>query len=218
MTEPVQRQPDPGVRAIVRLINALERAVIYEWLCVIPWCRSPKLAYFYVGGWICVLVTILATSEEWADAPRPLFVLLVCIPAYRIFDILRWYADFLLDRAHNLVVSTERNLVFVVANVVEAALIGAIWLQASGEAATPGSALFDGFALVTQLALPELAEGGWAKVGVVITEITALTLLLGGVAVLVAEVQEKVESREGEWRGPNKTGWRRQTDPVDNDG
>ena len=188
-----------------------------EWLCLHPRLRSPLLAYYYVVGWLCVLAAILATSDAWVDAWRPLFIALVCIPAYRMFDILRWYADFLLDRRHNHVVSTERNLVFVFANLVETALIAAIWLQASGASATPGSALFDAFALVTQLALPELAEGGWAKIGVVMTEITALTLLLGGVAVLVAEVQEKINSSTGEWRGEAKTGLRKQTDPISDD-
>jgi hypothetical protein len=214
VNEAVKPQPDPGVRAIVRVLNALEWVILYELFCLVPWCRSMKLAYFYVGGWICVLALILAAGDKWVDADRGWFLLIVGIAAYRMLDLLRWYGDFLLDRAHNHVVSTERNLVFVVANLVEAALIGAIWLYASRTAASPGEAFYDGFALVTQLGLPDLSDGGWAKLGVVMTEVTALTLLLGGVAVLIAEVQGKVISSKGEWRGESKTGARKQTDQV----
>ena len=190
---------DAGVRFIVRGIDASEKAILYEHLYRLKRFQTPNLAWWYVLAWIGVLFLILATSFAWADSNRALLIAMTLVPAYRAFDVLRWYADFLLDKRHNHVLSPERNLLFVVVNLVEATLIGAIWLRASGAVASAGSAAYRSFALVTQLELPAVA-GGWAKAAVVVTEVMALTLLFGGVAVLIAEVQRKVAST-GTWRG-----------------
>jgi hypothetical protein len=113
--------------------------------------------------------------------------------------LLRWYADFLLDRRHHHVFTPERNLVFSVLNLVETMLIGAIWLRAAGEFPSAGEAGYASFALVTQLGLPSV-EGAWAQTAVIVTEVLALTILLGGFALVIAEVQTKVKAT-GRWRG-----------------
>lgn len=191
--------PDPGVRLIVRGLNWLEQwFALYEWLYRIPRLRSPLLAYGYVFAWIVALASLLLTSSAWIDSAHWVVVIVVLIPAYRAFDLLRWSAGFLLDKNHSHVLSPERNLVFSVLNLAETMLIGAIWLRAAGGESTVGTALFAGFTLVTQLSLPD-ADTGWAKLAIAVTELLALVLLLGGVAVLISEVQEKVYS-SGKWR------------------
>ena len=77
-----------------------------------------------------------------------------------MFDLIRWWADFLLDRAHFRVVSPERNLLFVVFNLLEIMPIGAIWFVAGGVAPSAKSALYTSFALVTQLQLPHVVGAG----------------------------------------------------------
>jgi len=96
-----------------------------------------------------------------------------------------------------MVVSSERNLLFVVANLAEVALIAAVWFRASGQAASPGSAGYLGFSLVTQLAIPDAPP--WSKLAITFTEIAALVLLIGGVAILIGEVQEKIYA-VGAWQ------------------
>ena len=78
------------------------------------------------------------------------------------------------------------------ANLAEVALIAAIWLRAAGEAIDATDAAFQGFSLVTQLALPSTSSG-WAKIAVVLAESTALLLLLGGIAAVIALVPAKLK-------------------------
>ena len=92
---------------------------------------------------------------------------------------------------------------FAVANLVEVAMIAAIFLRASGDLATPGSAMYGGFTLVTQLDLPA-ADGVTGKVAIAATEIAALVILFVGVASLIAAIfQDKVKA-VGEWTGTSR--------------
>lgn len=190
---------------MVRLIHFLELLVLYELFAGVARFRGVKLAYWYVGGWLVALATILATSDAWATGSDWLAAFLVALPTYRIFDVLRWYADLLLDRAHHTVVSEERNLLFAVANLAETSLILAIWLREFGGSATAGSAAFDGFALVAQLAIPA-AHTVSAKVAIAVAEITALLVLLTGVATLIAEIFQVKLRRTGVWEGSSRWG------------
>lgn len=189
---------EPGLRGVVRLLDALEALVLYELLTKVPRFRTPALAYWYVSGWIGVLLAILATSGNWTTHGRLLLLLFVGIAGYRLLlDVLRWWLDLLLDPRHYALVSGERNLFFAGLNLVEAALVCAIWLRAAGQARTVGAAAYDGFLLVTQLASPTAATD-WAKVGVALVESTALVILVGGLAVVIAAVEKNIHAT-GVW-------------------
>jgi hypothetical protein len=190
--------PDLAVRAVVRFLNALEWLVLYEWLAEIPKLQSPKLAYWYVAIWTSFLTGVLGTSDLWTRHHTVLKPIFVALAGYRLFDILRWWTDFLLDRAHWAVISEERNLLSAAANLTEVTLVGAIWLQAAGQTSTAGSAMYASFLLVTQLDRPTAATA-ISKAAVAVTEIASLVLLLGGVATLIAEAQEKLHAT-GDWR------------------
>jgi hypothetical protein len=136
------------------------------------------------------LVAILAVAEKWTGSGWAWF-LLILIPAYRLFDIARWWASLLLDRRHFALVTAQRSLLFAAANLGETALIAAIWIRATGLAASSGQAWFDGFSLVTQLERPA-ATTTWQIVAVVLAEATALLLLLGGIAVVIDLVPKKL--------------------------
>lgn len=137
-----------------------------------------------------------AAADTWTRARR-----------WRMFDLLRWYADLLLDKAHSHWLSNERNLLFVALNLAETALIGAIWLKAAGESPSALGALYESFGVVTQLGDLSVGGGAAPKIGLALTEITALVLLVGGVAILVGEVQEKLRTT-GRWWGTVRSGWR----------
>ena len=127
--------------------------MLYEWLCRWTPLGPVHLAYPYVLGWLALLVAILLTDDWWISNSVAVGIL-VGVAAYRAFDITRWLLDFFLDRSHWAIVSAERNLVFVVLNLAEVAVIGAIWFRATDAASTSGAALFQGFTLVTQLGYP----------------------------------------------------------------
>ena len=86
--------------------------------------------------------------------------------------------------AHNSVVSS----VFVFLNLIEVTLIGAIWLKAAGQPRHAAGAFYDSFQQVSQLGASTVS-GHWAKASQMVTEVAALVLLVGGVAILIAKVQ-----------------------------
>jgi hypothetical protein len=190
--------PDSVVRAIVKVLDFLELLVLYSALVLVRRFRTHMLAWWYVIAWTAGLATILGCGELWTGNEF-LTILFVVLAGYRMFDIVRWWADFLLDRRHWEVVSGERNLVFVVMNAAEVTLIGAIWLFASGEFNHPGQAAYAAFLLVTQLDRPQ-AVTTISRVVVVVTEVASLVLLLGGLTVVIGVVQGKVKATD-EWRG-----------------
>jgi hypothetical protein len=217
VTNPAQNpyaNPDRITRCIVWLLNVVERVTVYELLygqVFAPirgwWERKRKknsgdkppvggYAWFYVAVGLVYLSLVLAFG--WGA-----WLLIVLLPALRLFDLVRWYADLLLDRGHHSLVSSERSLFFVFLNLIEITLIAAIWLRAGQPDGSGSSALYDSFLLVTQLDAPHGLAGLWVKLGIVAVEAAALVLLAGGVALLVAEIGEKLRVT-GEWQGTRK--------------
>jgi hypothetical protein len=155
----------------------------------------------YVFLWLVYLGLVLPFSPEWGGWGA--WILVFFLPVVRMLDLTRWYADLLLDRAHNNLISGERSLSLVFLNLIEVMLIGAIWLRAAGQPDSAGSALYDSFLLVAQLANPMHVTGLWIRLGTVAIEVASLVLLAGGVALLVSEIGEKLRIT-GEWQGTRK--------------
>jgi hypothetical protein len=189
-----KKNPDPGVNVAVAALDLLGWVMLYEILWTIPWVRSDKVkkkfAYGYVAFFAGVLAIILVTSGRWTGSGWA-WIFVIGIPAYRLLDIFRWWASLLLDKRHFQMVSAQRLLLFAFANLGETALIAAIWLRATNLAHARGEAWFQSFSLVTQLDRP-LATTTWQIVAVVLTEITALLLLLGGIATIIALVPKRL--------------------------
>lgn len=194
-------EPDRVVAAVVRALNYCERFVLFGWLARLPRLANELLPYRYVAGWLLVLVALLAASRAWVDGPRAIVWIAVLVAAWRLADLGRWWLSFLFDRRHFHVLTAERNLLFAIANLAEVALIAAVWLRASGQAAanSAGDAAFAGFSLVTQLGVPTPTTGR-AQLAVALTEFTALLILIGGVAILIGVVQKKIQEGPG-WHG-----------------
>jgi hypothetical protein len=197
--------PDPGVSRVVAALDFLERyALYYRLLSWFPRLKSPAFAYWYVFAWLSVLTAGLATSVWWFSAPEWVRWLLVVAPVYRLADVVRWWQDLLLDRHHYMVLSFERNFLFLGLNLVELALVGAILLRATGTGSVEAS-FFDALYLVTQLGLPPSIDSFWSRTAVGLIEVGSLILLLGGLAALVHLLGRKM--REAAWEpgdGPSR--------------
>lgn len=198
------RNPDPGVQRTVEVLEATRRTSIYWWL-VNPhnlggWLFTPKLAYGYSGAWIGILLGLLVTGRYWADGIPVLVAVVAGVALYRLWDIVRWWVGFLIDRRHYAVLSRERNVLFLAINFTELTLIGAVLLRAADPEASSTQRWFDAFFLVTQLALPDGDPNLWEKSTFVALELSALLLFLWGLAALISLVGGKLQ--EQAWGGP----------------
>jgi hypothetical protein len=193
---------DPGVQLVVELLEAAEFAVAYHWIRLIFRRGGQRFAYVYCAGWFAVLVSSLATSRWWSGSGWAAIPLVFA--TLRIFDIGRWWTDFLVDRRHHLVVSRERNLLFLALNLVEVAVIGAIFFRATSVSPTSIRAFSDAFFEVTQLNFPVAQTHAIALLVKIVVEATSLVLLLGGLAALLDLISGKIT--EGEWQG-DKLAW-----------
>jgi hypothetical protein len=198
------RNPDRGTQVVVEVLQAGELLAPY-WLCLHlarqrgRWRSVGQgFAYPYIAVWSLLLVGALASSRFWATSWQLSFAP-VFLAAWRLFDITRWWIDFVVDRRHQLVVSRERNLIFLGLNLVESAFIGAIFFRATGVSGTASHAWFDSFFEITQLSLPA-GSHSTALLAKAVVEVTALVLILGGLAALLDAVSGKIV--EGPWEGP----------------
>jgi hypothetical protein len=195
------KNPDPGVQRLVEILEIGERTVPYWWLSRSERLGNERLAYRYVAWTIVVLAAIFVTSIWWKNTPEWARWLIVVLPMYRLWDIVRWWADLLVDRRHYRVVSRERNVVFLALNLFEIVFICSILFRAAGKPGSLSGSWFDSFFLVTQLSFPGNDTAFWQQVATAIVEGSSLILLLGGLSALVDLIGGKF--REGEWRGPH---------------
>ena len=199
------RNPDRGTQVVVELLQAGELIAPY-WLGLHLTRRhdrwrsvGPGFAYPYVALWFLLLFASLATSRFWANSWQLSFVP-VFFAVWRLYDIARWWTDFVVDRRHQLVVSRERNLIFLGLNLIELTFIGAILFRATGISGSASHAWFDSFFEITQLSYPA-GTHLTALFAKAVVEATLLVLILGGLAALVDAVSEKII--EGPWEGPH---------------
>jgi hypothetical protein len=195
------KNPDPGVQRIVEFLELGERTVLYTYLVKFRRFANPRFAYTYALAALLILVAFLSTSASWRDTPVLTRSLIVVVPLYRLWDIVRWWVDLLVDRRHYMVVSRERNLIFLALNLLEVVFVGAILFSASGVSRSTSGAWFDSFFLVTQLAFPTHGSTFWGNAATALIEFSSLVLLLGGLSTLVDLIGSKL--KEGAWHGPH---------------
>lgn len=121
------RNPDPIVERIVQLLERGERTVPYWWLTNADRFggrfANPRLAYAYWLVWTSILLAALVSSGYWLDAGTVVTTFVVVGVTYRLWDIVRWWTDFLIDRRHFAVLSRERNVVFLALNLIELTIV-----------------------------------------------------------------------------------------------
>jgi hypothetical protein len=185
----------------VNILEIGKNAVAYTWLVRPRRFLKEWFAYPYVASWLLALIVCFSTSRWWADYQEGYRWLIVLVPAYRLLEILRWWLSLIFNRRHYMVLSSERNLIFLALNLLETVFVGAILFRATGVASSLSGCWYASFFLVTQLNLPGAATF-WQQASKALIEIASLTLLLGGLSALIALVGGKL--REGEWRGPTE--------------
>jgi hypothetical protein len=162
--------------------------------------KNALFAYKYVGWALVGLGAFFVTSIWWTETPEWARWIIVFLPMYRLWDIIRWWVDLLIDRRHYSVVSRERNVVFLALNLLEIIFIGAILFRAAGMPGSLSGSWFDSFFLVTQLSFPSKDTAFWQQLAKMIIEASSLVLLLGGLSALVDLIGRKL--KEDEWHGP----------------
>jgi hypothetical protein len=200
------KNPDPGVQRVVQILERGERTVPYWWFInrFPQRYRNARFAYKYVAWAMSGLAAVFVASIWWTKTPEWARWLIVVLPMYRLWDIVRWWVDLLIDRRHYQVVSRERNVVFLALNLLEIIFICAILLRAAGKPGSLSGSWFDSFFLVTQLNFPGRDTAFWEQVAKVIIEVSSLVLLLGGLSALVDLIGGKLT--EGPWHGPADRG------------
>ena len=166
------KNPDPGVQRIVEILKLGKRTVLYGLLIrhLPQRYKNERLAYKYVGSAMLCLAALFVTSIWWMKTPEWVRWLVVLLPMYRLWDIVRWWVNLLIDRRHFRVVSRERNVIFLAFNLVEIVFIGAILFRAAGNAGSLSGSWFDSFFLVTQLNLPAKDTAFWEQVAKAVIE------------------------------------------------
>jgi hypothetical protein len=153
----------------------------------------------YVGLWLFALLVLtavaLVTPGWW------LLPVVAVLAAIRTVDVASFQLRYLLDRDHSMLVSFERTLLLLGANVAEMVLALTVLLTAwVGRA--PGTAIREAFGIVTLTDAPATPETGAFILRVIFTAVS-ITLLAGAGGVILGLVGRDVEeaSHESKPRG-----------------
>jgi hypothetical protein len=187
-------QPDFVVAWLAYLLGEAQAAVSWPAYTRLSkrWARArwPELYfnYAYAIGWAAVLIALIAVSYA---SPR-LRTLCAVVATWRFAEIAVWYVKLLFDSTHRLILSAERNLLFLTIDAAETVAIVGLWLAAA-PGAGPGN-LPEWSAALKTFTLNGAADGyqGWqADVATVIGTVGGLVLIGAGLALLVGLVSER---------------------------
>jgi hypothetical protein len=195
-------EPDDGVRAVVSVLDYVRWVVPYEWFAAFRRRRggalSPNFIALYAFGWIVVLTALFILVPE-VNGCTWVKTIIAIPPVVASIEIVRWWLSVILNRAHYLFLSFERNLLYLVVNLSEIALAGAVLLRLTSKSDGAAEALFAAFFLTLQLSngpqgpvIHDLAQMFIAG--------CSLVLLAGGLAILLGGLASSF--REGEYEGP----------------
>lgn len=141
--------------------------------------------YAYAAGWAGVLTVLIVLTGVWSA-----FALAAAlIASLRFLEIAVWYLKLLFDSRHRLILSPERNLLFLTIDAVATIVVVGLWL-----AAVPGEGSIGDWnaaiATFTLKGVPAGFSGLRADVATVIGTLGGLLLIGAGLAFLVGLVGE----------------------------
>jgi hypothetical protein len=151
--------------------------------------RSPLyFNYAYAAAWALALTALVVLTAAW-----PVIAIAAAVLAsYRFAEIAVWYAKLLFDSGHRLILSAERNLLFLTIDATATVIIIGLWL-----AAVPG----DGSAQIPEWSgalqtftlngTPDGFSGWQADVATLLGTVGGLLLIGAGLALLVGLVSER---------------------------
>jgi hypothetical protein len=193
---------------LLGLAQTLLNAPLYLWQAWIaakvnrgrPW---PYFNYVYQLEWALIVTVLLITS------PAQLVVAICAL--WRTLEILIWYTKLLLDKSHKVMLEVERNLLFLLMDVLMFVTLLALLLQGRGvEGFSRDWAA--GFSAFTLNGSPAGYDKTYARLVGILGTVGGLTLLGAGLGMLVGLVGQRIESGPGtEYSGPTRMPppWRR---------
>ena len=191
--EPPGRQPDFVVAWLAYVLG--EAQAVVSWPAYTRLARRWRKAgwpdlyfnYAYAAGWavlLAILVALAAALLDWRTA-------LAIVASYRFAEIAVWYVKLLFDSSHRLILSAERNLLFLTIDTAATIAIVGLWLAAGhdGEQGdAPWSAALTTFTLN---GAPDGYSGAQTAPAVAIGTLGGLVLIGAGLALLVGLVGER---------------------------
>jgi hypothetical protein len=198
-----RRGADVGVRFAVALLEYLRWLVPYEWAAAVQGRRGRLLPLNFVAVyssiWFLVLVGIFALVPEIRSGPTAVKIVCAALPMWASFEVTRWWLAVLLNRQHNRFVAYERNLLYLLVNLIEVGLAGAVLLRMTSPTGSARQAAFESFFLTTQLSNAPQASA-FHDLAQILTAGCSLVLLAGGLAILVGGMGRRF--KEGSYEGP----------------
>jgi hypothetical protein len=157
-----------------------------------PW---PYFNYIYAAEWGAIIVWLaLKTPPLWLLAP---------IAFWRVAEILTWYIKLLFDKGHRVLLEVERNLLFLVIDVLTFVTLLALLLR-GGPHGGLWSRWTEAFAAFTLNGSPEGYGNAWATAVGILGAVGGLTLLGAGLGMLVGLVGQRIRYGEGGYTGPTR--------------
>ncbi len=186
-----REQPDFVVSCLAYALGEAQAAV--SWIAYTRLAKrwnaagGPSLYfnYAYAAGWAGVLTVLIVLTGVWSA-----FALAAAlIASLRFLEIAVWYLKLLFDSRHRLILSPERNLLFLTIDAVATIVVVGLWL-----AAVPGEGSIGDWnaaiATFTLKGVPAGFSGLRADVATVIGTLGGLLLIGAGLALLVGLVGE----------------------------
>jgi hypothetical protein len=200
-------QPDVVVAALCRSLRVAQHRLnwLYElesWLFNRALRRSSKSEYFnylYVAEWAVVLTAGLLLVGEVGGAWRLVFVGLAL---HRLAELAIWYSKLLVDRLHRLVISPERNLLFLFADALVAVTAVGVLHRFADPHLGASASWFEALAVFTLNGSQVSVSGVWDEVATALGTFTGVALLGAGLALVIGLIEEKFERGTGSYTGP----------------
>jgi hypothetical protein len=163
--------------------------------------------YAYGFGWAILLGVLLTLSVSTS-----LTTSLALVASFRYFEIVVWYLKLLFDSMHKLILSAERNLLFLVIDGTASIAIVWLWLDAGSRHAGTEPAWSAAVTVFTLNGAPEQYDGWQSTAGTVLGTVAGLLLIVAGLAVLIELVGRRFQYGPAEdYTGPQRLPppWRR---------
>jgi hypothetical protein len=151
--------------------------------------------YIYLLEWTAIIVVlILKDPRRW---------IVVSLALWREAEILTWHLKLLFDKGHRVLLEVERNLFFLVADILTFVTLLALLLRGG-----PHSGLWyrwtDAFKAFTLNGSPDHYGNAWATVVGLLGAVGGLTLLGAGLGMLTGLIGQRIRYGQSRYTGPTR--------------
>jgi hypothetical protein len=199
-------QPDAVVAYLAYLLGEVQHAL--NWVAYGRGARRWQLAglpalyfnYVYALVWALLIILLIVLA-----AATPYALPLAIIASFRYAEIAVWYVKLLFDSTHYLILSAERNLLFLVIDGMMSVAVVALWLTAASSGVGASPEWSAALSTVTLNGAPPGYEDWQATVATVLGTVAGLVLIGAGLALLVGLISERFDYGPAEkYTGPTR--------------